>query len=341
MSRHSHERKEKICLNCGAELHGRFCHQCGQENTEPRESAWHIIRHFFEDITHFDGKFFDSLKYVVTRPGFLAEEYTKGRRVSYLNPIRMYLFYSFVFFLITFSLLPGGHQHTSPAVARFRDSMELNNKGTNIGYNRQSVPGTDESADYLSFGRVYPYDGARVFDSIQRSLPDTSRRKITGIDYHFYKALAKLSTAYHKDPNRFMEQLNEKFIHSMSKIFFVSLPLFTLLLWLLYLRRNQYYFVAHAVFTIHFYCVVFLFGLVLQLINLIEVDSDAIITVLQVIASVVFFGLYIYLYVAMLRFYKQGWLKTAIKWLAVSVFFTVCFLMLTVLFYINAMQHLA
>ena len=101
---HSKERHEKICLNCNAELNGRYCHVCGQENIEPKESVWGLVSHFFYDITHFDGKFFSTTRYLVTRPGFLPAEYIKGRRASYLHPIRMYVFSSAVFFLIFFSL---------------------------------------------------------------------------------------------------------------------------------------------------------------------------------------------------------------------------------------------
>ncbi len=339
MSRHHHERKENICLNCGAVLHGHFCHVCGQENNEPRENAWHIIRHFFEDVTHFDGKFFDSLRYVLTKPGFLAKEYTKGRRASYLNPIRMYLLYSAIFFLVTFSLL-GKHEHTTPEVARFRDSLEQHNPGKRIGYSKVSIPGTDESVEYLNFGKVYPRDGARVFDSIQHSLPDTSARKLSGFDHFLYRNMARLSTVYHRDPNRFMEQLNEQFIHSLSKIFFISLPLFALLLWLMYLRQKQQYFVAHAVFAIHFYCVVFVFGILLQAINMIDVENSVVLSVLQILGMVVTVGMYVYLYAAMYQFYQQGWFKTAIKWLIQSVFFTAIFITLSLLFYINAMAHL-
>ena len=99
------ERKEKICLNCTADLQGRYCHICGQENTEPKESVWGLITHFFYDITHFDGKFFSTLKYLAFKPGFLSAEYVKGRRASYLNPIRMYVFTSAIFFIIFFYIL--------------------------------------------------------------------------------------------------------------------------------------------------------------------------------------------------------------------------------------------
>jgi hypothetical protein len=104
---HLKERKEKICLNCQSELYGRYCHVCGQENLEPKETVWHLVQHFFNDITHFDGKFFSTVKYLIKKPGFLSKEYMLGRRMSYLNPIRMYVFTSAIFFIILFSIKSG------------------------------------------------------------------------------------------------------------------------------------------------------------------------------------------------------------------------------------------
>ena len=101
---HLKERKEKNCLNCQATLYGRYCHVCGQENLEPKETVWHLVTHFFNDITHFDGKFFSTVKYLMRKPGFLSAEYVAGRRASYLNPIRLYVFTSAIFFLILFAM---------------------------------------------------------------------------------------------------------------------------------------------------------------------------------------------------------------------------------------------
>jgi hypothetical protein len=66
--------------------------------------VWHLVQHFFNDITHFDGKFFATVKLLLRKPGFLSAEYIAGRRMSYLNPIRMYVFTSAFFFIILFSL---------------------------------------------------------------------------------------------------------------------------------------------------------------------------------------------------------------------------------------------
>ncbi len=70
---HSKERHEKICLNCNAELTGRYCHVCEQENIEPKETVWGLVSHFFYDITHFDGKFFSTARYLITKPGFFTQ----------------------------------------------------------------------------------------------------------------------------------------------------------------------------------------------------------------------------------------------------------------------------
>ena len=101
---HLKERKERNCLNCQTTVIGRYCHVCGQENLEPKETVWHLVQHFFNDITHFDGKFFSTVGLLLRKPGFLSAEYMAGRRMSYLNPIRMYVFTSAFFFLILFAL---------------------------------------------------------------------------------------------------------------------------------------------------------------------------------------------------------------------------------------------
>ncbi|HEX5655380.1 MAG TPA: DUF3667 domain-containing protein, partial [Chitinophagaceae bacterium] len=100
-------RKEKDCLNCGTIVQGRYCHECGQENVLPKESFWHMVTHFLYDITHFDSKFFETIKDLAFKPGFLSIEYMKGRRASYLHPVKMYVFTSAVFFLLFFSVFSG------------------------------------------------------------------------------------------------------------------------------------------------------------------------------------------------------------------------------------------
>ena len=73
-------RKEPVCLNCNTSIEGRFCHYCGQENTEPHESVISLAKYFIFDQLQYDGKFFTSLKLLLLRPGLLSQEYVQGRR---------------------------------------------------------------------------------------------------------------------------------------------------------------------------------------------------------------------------------------------------------------------
>lgn len=333
-----HERADKICLNCGTSLYGHYCHVCGQENNEPKESAWHLIKHFAEDVTHFDGKFFSSLKNLIRKPGFLAEEYIKGRRAAYLPPVRMYLLYSAIFFLAIFSMA-GEAGHTDERIAHFRDSVEEHSTSNFIGYHRQALLGSEDDITYLCFDRRLAHNGVHVYDSIQNALPDSM--KDTGPERFIARRLAAAATVYHRNPNEFMEKAGEGFMHSSSKIFFFLLPVFALLLSLLYIRRKEYYFVAHAVFSIHFFCLVFMMALLYALLFNYGGGSHNANRLVLWLLLFINIGTYIYLYIAMLRFYKQGWFKTFIKWLLQSVVFTTIAILLTFAFYLNSMISLA
>ncbi len=94
-----HYRVENNCLNCSELVTGKFCSECGQENIEVRENFWSLLTHSVSHYFHFDNKFFNSFIPLITKPGYLTNEYNAGRRVSHLPPVTMYLFISFIFFL--------------------------------------------------------------------------------------------------------------------------------------------------------------------------------------------------------------------------------------------------
>src|SRR5882762_10431169 len=97
-----HYRHENDCLNCGTILQGKFCHNCGQENLQIKESFGHMMNHTISDYFHFDHQFFHTLKPLLFNPGKLTIEYMAGHRVQYLHPVRMYIFISLVYFLLLF-----------------------------------------------------------------------------------------------------------------------------------------------------------------------------------------------------------------------------------------------
>jgi hypothetical protein len=92
---------DRICQNCGTDITGSYCSNCGQKRFEPNDkSVISILSHFFEELFTWDSKFLQSIKYLFIRPGFLTHEYISGRYKRYVSPLKMFLFTSFVLFLI-------------------------------------------------------------------------------------------------------------------------------------------------------------------------------------------------------------------------------------------------
>ena len=95
-------RKDKTCLNCRHVVENRFCPNCGQENIDTRKTFYHLFVHFFEDLTHYENAFWKTIKNLLFKPSTLTKEYLSGKRLSYLAPVRLYIFISLItFFLIS------------------------------------------------------------------------------------------------------------------------------------------------------------------------------------------------------------------------------------------------
>lgn len=352
---HAPERTEKNCLNCGATVVGHFCHVCGQENIVPKESFGSLVLHFFYDITHFDGKFFHSLKYLLFRPGFLSKEYVSGRRASHLNPVRMYVFTSAVFFLIFFMIV---------------DPKELVNRNRDTAFNEKArremiadlekeyrkseadttlllekierlkdfaLPASQATLDSLEKNDTVN-KGPRTFaeyDSLQSTLPVNKQ------DGWFLRKIARKFT-YNKEfrdnPSGTLSVWTEIFLHKLPYLLFISLPLFALILKLLYIRRTQFYYADHAIFTIHHYIFSFILLLLIFLLGTAARNASfEWVKVIMVLLIIIVWPAH--LYIAMLNFYKQGWFKTGVKFLLLNIlgFFSLL-LLFTVFLFLSVFQ---
>lgn len=87
------------CLNCGAEVSWNFCPNCGQERSARIVPAAHLLHEAIDEFFKLDSKFGSSIIPLLTRPGFLTNEYIAGRRVRYVSPFRLYFIVSALYFL--------------------------------------------------------------------------------------------------------------------------------------------------------------------------------------------------------------------------------------------------
>jgi hypothetical protein len=365
---HSKEREEKICLNCSAELYGRYCHSCGQQNIEPKQSVWHLVTHFFYDITHFDGKFFDTLKYLIRRPGFLPREYINGRRAAYLDPIRMYVFTSALFFIFFYSLfdidLRGKGMSMSASKAE-RDSVDKKMNSARLKALRAATSKEDSAEIERAFtmmkgfaGRIddkdlkeavkgekakwgiryVEYKTRAAYDSAQKTLNPELRdswleRQVV------YKNIALADKYGTKTEADFWKDVIDKFLHTFPYLLFISLPLYALFLKLLYIRRKQYYYVDHGIFLIHLY--IFTFLVLLVFFGLQKLDESLNINFwIGLLEVILFFYGVIYTILAMKRFYQQGTGKTLLKFILLNILATIAISFLFTFFFLFTLMRL-
>lgn len=126
------------CLNCETPLFGKYCHECGQKADTHRITAKHFIQHdLIHGVWHIDKGIPYTLKQALTRPGFAAKDYIKGRRVKFYN----------IFYLLLMAL----------ALALYIDAIKN-------GYNSQAFA---TKATYLTFVPLYAVAGIMLFKRIK------------------------------------------------------------------------------------------------------------------------------------------------------------------------------
>lgn len=96
----SHAPTEPNCLNCGAGLHGAYCHACGQKAVSLHLGVHDFAHDATHEYLHLDGKIWKTVKLLVFKPGQLTKEFVEGRRARYISPLRLYLTFSLLFFFL-------------------------------------------------------------------------------------------------------------------------------------------------------------------------------------------------------------------------------------------------
>jgi uncharacterized membrane protein len=86
------------CHNCGAAVTYHYCALCGQETKLHVASAGEFIHEFVGHYVALEGKLWTTVQKLLFRPGFLTAEYIAGRRARYVQPLRVYLTFSILFF---------------------------------------------------------------------------------------------------------------------------------------------------------------------------------------------------------------------------------------------------
>lgn len=290
------------------------------------------------------------MKYLLTRPGFLAREYMEGRRARYLNPVKKYVFTSAVFFLFFFSIFkPEDSVHINLDnnidksdrafyIKKIEEKITANPADTqwNVLLTKlkdstkplsiRETAGIWDDFNFFSVGKK-SYKTREEYDSVQKALPPGDRDN--WIARKLQLRNQELKKKYRDNPEQGAGVLIETILHKLPYLLFVSLPVFALILKLLYIRRKKYYYADHGIFSVYQY--IFTFFLLLITMGLNRIGDILGWGWLTLVGVLVFLSGGIYLFIAMRRFYEQGFWKTLLKFILLN---TGAFLTMVLLLFI-------
>lgn len=253
----------------------------------------------------------------------------------------MYVFTSFVFFLFFFTVFNAetplsldidGQKYKVDELLKM-DSVQFAaiTAKVNNGAGPMSYQQFNSYLDSINTGANIRFIGKRYsnkaqFDSmiqVGAINPGWLERKLV---YRQFEIAQK----YRYDKRGAMNSVQSTFIHLFPQILFVSLPMFAFIMWLLYLRHKEYYFVSHGIYSVHLY--IFYFFTLLCLMGLQKLESAFNWDWVGFITAVILCWLFVYEYKAMRRFYGQGRGKTFLKFFIAVIWRFTVFIILAIIF---------
>lgn len=326
--------EDEPCRNCADPRSGRYCPACGQRKVDVRVSVRVLVADVLEDQLVLNRALPRTVGGLLLHPGHLTLEYIRGRIVRYIAPFRLYLVSSVLFFLLmSFLGLRALDRTQAPAVATAADRDSLRAEVLR----RQAALAQTDTLQLGPAPRAFIRQAAASYGSALELLADTARP----LDLATYTRVSqlirgestlgdgelqpwareirlqgappwveaafdrKIQDIGHLPPRLAVRTVLADMLGYAPHAMFVLLPLYALLLKLLYFRRNRYY-AEHFVFALHVHAFFFLAFAIILLSQWALLDR------------VLMVWMVAYMWLAMKRVYGQGWLRTSVKWLVLG-----------------------
>jgi hypothetical protein len=288
-----------ICPNCGHHNIEDFCAKCGQSSTNFNKPIREIFTELF-GIINLDKRIKHSLIPLLFKPGYLTLEYFKGHRRQYVPPMRLYLFFSFLFFFLT------------QINIKFFDDDVTSKNGKELKNELKGIFKPEKSKKELAIKlEEAGIDSTEFKEEIEnlKEINDTIQKKANNISINTGSSSLDnfLKSRIEKRQDDFkLTGLTSEMTNYISYAMFFLLPLFAFFLRLLYIRSDNYY-VHHLMFSINMHSFFFAFSFLLLLKSMffgdIAGDYD----------NYLYLWILIYLFIGMKRVFKQGYRKTLLK----------------------------
>jgi hypothetical protein len=320
------------CPGCNATATGNFCANCGETLLVHRPSAAEFLHEFVGHFVALEGKLVQTLYRLMCSPGRLTKEYLRGKRVAYINPLRLYLTLSLLMFALikVFGIeLP---------------RLKITENSFGITYSH-SIPNAASPNHPKTATLILNWETGRqpgnatgvTWTKITVSIPDSLTG---GMD-----RLLALRPQWTENFRKFMnlpaeersEILNHGFLANLPYMLIGAVPVFALYLKVIYLGSGRYY-GEYLVFALHTNALAFLIASLMILIPgnagwaalCLRLNYPALISTWDWVQFLPLAWLIAYLPLSMNHIYGGSRLATLIRWLvlitahlAVIAFFTV------------------
>jgi len=339
------------CQNCGAPLLGPHCYRCGQPVTGLVRHFTSIIGDFLDTVLNIDTRVFRTLWPLFAQPAYLSCEYFAGRRVRYVSPVRLFVFLSIVtFFVARMTMTVSGQPiqfgdddsisgaTTVAQVEKQRDAAIAGLEAGRAG--GRDVPGlaaglgvAEDKIRRKADARIAELKGAAARgEAPPRAKPDitfgdgkpwdakTNPLTIdwlpTFANHWINEQIARAETNVARmqdDPSLFKDAV----LGAIPSTLFVLLPVFALLLKILYVFKRRLY-MEHLIVALHshaFLCLSLLLVFLLMALQGWLAPSQGLLqSLLRLAEALLFAWMPIYLLLMQKRVYRQGWILTLLKY---------------------------
>ena len=352
------------CRNCNTPLLGAHCYTCGQPVSGLVRPLGNLFGDFMDSVFDLDLRILRSIGPLFRKPGFLTIEYFAGRRVRYVTPVRLFFFLCILAFFVARlttsenAVVVGaggmdnteiGAAATESEVVKARDA-EL----AKLAAAREAIPkgpgkiGAEnglQSAERavrrmadqrLTQLREAASKGEPTPPPIEDSMsfngapwdPKTNPVVVPGmpafvnawVNVKIERARGNVKRLQ-KDSSSYLDA----FLGAIPTALFVLVPIFALMLKLIYLLKRRLY-MEHLVVALHSHAFLSL-DLLLVLIcvglqQVVPVDGT-LDNLLEIATGLLVAWVPIYLLIMQKRLYRQGWPMTLLKFSVLGTCYTI------------------
>jgi hypothetical protein len=335
MSEVATEASASQCRNCGfpfGDPRPAYCPGCGQETAQHPPTVWEFGHEFITHYVALEGKLWNTLGLLFFKPGELTRRYLIGQKRRHVNPLRLYLTASVLFFIVV-KLFGAG----SLVRGDFRSEDERLQAANEVitAVREDAETATTDRAPRSVTSKAVPNLTIQLPTSDKASAKHASpsdRKQITLNSPAMDAILCDDSNACKKIRAHFEDRYKDKTLREFGGIardralslapyaMFLFLPVFAALTYLLYRNRGMYY-GEHIVYAFHvhafayFYLMAFAFA------------ADWLANLLGLLGM-------IYFWLAMRRVFAGRWWATSLRYMAIGTLYPlmlVVFVALTML----------